>query len=50
MIVCFNTNDPPRKMNIENGINSKIIISDYMTNHMVSNNNLTSFLEKEDAV
>lgn len=52
-MVEFNTNDPPKlksnKKHIRSIVNSKIITSDYI-NYIVSDNNLTSFIAKEDIV
>ena len=52
-MIELNTNDPPKlksdKKRIKSIIDSKIITSDYI-NYIVSDNNLTSFVAKEDNV
>ena len=52
MIEYFSTNDPPKtiKLNINELINSKIITSNHIRCYMTSDNNLTSFIVKEDIV
>lgn len=54
MIKCFKPKKVPKemwnsKLNINNKITSKIITSDHI-NYMISDNNLTSFIVKEDIV